>query len=153
MHTCGAPRLLLPTLTARVSAHSFRDPGSPAWPERFLKLESLVITVLPFFGVELLPTRSLLTEEATWLANSLPASLVIPRMRVSFSNLVNINMLSNALVNKMQELWLAETVIASPHEKCSAQAGLPGFLELCAKTVACEDVATHWHARRNGLWQ
>ena len=35
----------------------------------------------------------------------------------------------NGLVNKMQELWLAESVIPPQREKCSAQAGLPGSLK------------------------
>ena len=35
--------------------------------------------------VDLVPTQSLRMIEATWLADSLPASLVIPRMRVSIS--------------------------------------------------------------------
>ena len=47
-----------------------------------------------------------------------------------------INTLSNALVNTKQELWLVEC-----HSPCesSAQVGLPGSLQPCAETLACED--------------
>ena len=51
---------------------------------------------------------------------------------------MNINTLSNALVKTKQELWLAESVILRPREKCSAQAGLPGSRKPCAETLACE---------------
>ena len=93
--------------------------------------------------VELLHTQSLCIKETIGLADGLPASLAIPGMRVGFKLFkaagIYINTLLNAVVNTRQDLWLAETVILPPREKCSAQAGLPGSLATMCWDPACED--------------
>ena len=40
---------------------------------------------------------------------------------------MNINTLSSVLINARQELWLAESVVPPPYEKCSAQASCQGL--------------------------
>ena len=52
------------------------------------------------------------------------------------------------MANARQELWLAESVIPPPREKCSAQACLPGSLQPCAETLAWGCLQTGravWH--------
>ena len=81
--SCWCVCCLAASSQARVSEHSFRDPGNSAWPEHLLELALLTITELSLFG--LIPTDSLLIKEETWLADCLPESLAISRMLVSYS--------------------------------------------------------------------
>ena len=86
--------------------------------------------------VEPLPTihRSRMRQHDCLTASQHP--LQFQQCGSAFQNLMNSNTLSNTLVNTRQELWLAESDIPPPREKCSAQAGLPESLKPCAEILA-----------------
>ena len=103
----------------------FRDPGKPARAEHFLTLASLMINELSILGYSYFaPNHCAQKRQHDWMTAS-QHPLRFQECGSAFQNLMNIDILSNALVNTRQELWLAESVILPPREKCSAQAGLP----------------------------
>ena len=76
---------------ARVSACSFRDPGTLAWAEQFLILVLLMINELSLFGYSYFAPNRM--KEATWSAGSLPAFPCDSKNVGQLSNLVNIHTL------------------------------------------------------------
>ena len=82
-------------------------------------------------------------KKVTWLADSLPASLAIPRMQVSFSKPHEYQHPVEC-VDKQYAIAVIcwECHFPPPCEKCPAQASLPGSPQPCAETLACEDVQT-----------
>ena len=131
--TCHGSTIYLSSW-ARVSAHGFRYPGKPARAEHFLELASLISTGSPRLGRTTFHPFCQFSRKRQhyWLTSQ--HQLPFQECRSTFRNVMNINTLSNSLVNTRQDLSLAGSAIPPPREKCSAQVGFPGSLKPCAET-------------------